>query len=728
MTVGIGEQVPDVSVDYWVRGAHEPKQMSLSDHRGKWVVLFFYPRDFTFICPTEIAAYASMQGQFESEDAVIIGASTDSFFSHKAWFETEERLRGVRYPVLADTFQRLTRAFGILLDDGSALRGTYIIDPEGRLRHMSVNDLDVGRSVGEPLRILQALRTGQLCPADWRPGEETLTTYNEWLARAFPRLPKDVLAGVSRRLQTVKFEEGQIIIRQGDEADRFYIIVDGEVAVIRKTDDGAEMELAILCAGDVFGEMGILTETSRSADVRARTKVELLALGWADFKGLLVSSDATAMRYIQTVDQRRKSLQHLALVREAVRSRDELVALHRELDLARQLQQSILPRRFPQSPAYELYADMSPATEVGGDFYDFFEVGPGRVALAIADVSGKGMAAALFMAVARTVLRSHALAGLPPGACLRRVNDLLCDGNEAAMFVTLFYGILDLSSGELVYANGGHNPPYRIAADGQVMGLEPTGGLALAVMPGTDYAEKVVAFGPGDGLFLYTDGITEALDRQGNEFGDARLVAALRQSGGSCAREMLERVTAALGSFAGDATPADDVTCLALRYGGAGMAQGTAPQADAPAADPGRTTAHSNRLCVMLENRPDEIGRLASLLEGFGEANGLSPKLIFDLSLSFDELLTNIISYGYDDDAAHEIAVSVTLADDLLTATLEDEAKPFDPLTASQPDLGAPLERRPVGGLGIHIVKTLMDDVAYERRDGRNRLVMRKAV
>ena len=130
----------------------------------------------------------------------------------------------------------------------------------------------------------------------------------------------------------------------------------------------------------------------------------------------------------------------------------------------------------------------------------------------------------------------------------------------------------------------------------------------------------------------------------------------------------------------------------------------------------------------MLENRPDEIGRLASLLEGFGEANGLSPKLIFDLSLSFDELLTNIISYGYDDDAAHEIAVSVTLADDLLTATLEDEAKPFDPLTASQPDLGAPLERRPVGGLGIHIVKTLMDDVAYERRDGRNRLVMRKAV
>jgi sigma-B regulation protein RsbU (phosphoserine phosphatase) len=427
-----------------------------------------------------------------------------------------------------------------------------------------------------------------------------------------------------------------------------------------------------------------------------------------------------------TVD---KTLKHLALMREALRSRDQLVALHQELDLARQLQRSILPRRFPQSPAYELYADMCPAKEVGGDFYDFFEVGPGRVAVAIGDVSGKGMAAALFMAVARTLLRASALAGLAPGACLQRVNELLSDGNDASMFVSLFYGVLDLASGELVYANGGHSPPYRIASDGQVTGLAPTGGMALGVMPGSAYAEKAVALGPGEGLFLYTDGVTEALDRQSNEFGDARLVDALRQSGGSGARAILERVTAAAGRFVGDAAQSDDMTCLALRYGGAGTAQQTAADADAPAANPTPTTGDANRrLSVTLSNRPDEIRRLAALLEGFGEANGLSPKLIFNLNLSFDELLTNIISYGYDDDAAHEIEVNVTLADDLLTATLEEEAKPFDPLSAPQPDLDATLEERPVGGLGIHIVKTLMDDVAYERRQGRNRLVMRKAI
>ncbi len=305
MTIGIGQQVPDMKVDYWISGAHGPKQMSLLDHKGKWLILFFYPRDFTFICPTEIAAYASMQSLFEEEGAIVIGASTDSFFSHKAWFESDERLRGVKYPVLADTSQQLTRAFGILLDDGAALRGTYIIDPEARLRHMSVNDLDVGRNVEEPLRILQALRCGQLCPAHWHPGEDTLTTYNEWLASAFPRLSKDVLAHATGRLQTVAFDKGQIIIRQGDEADRFYIIVDGEVAVVRHTDDGKEIELATLGPGDVFGEMGILTETRRNADIRTRSKVELLALDWMDFKNLLDDSDATAKDFIRMVDQRR---------------------------------------------------------------------------------------------------------------------------------------------------------------------------------------------------------------------------------------------------------------------------------------------------------------------------------------------------------------------------------------------------------------------------------------
>jgi peroxiredoxin (alkyl hydroperoxide reductase subunit C) len=175
MTISVDAVVPDLEVEAWVRNADAPQTFSLSDFRGQWLVLFFYPRDFTFICPTEIAALAALHPSFIEEDAVVLGASTDSFFCHKAWFETDDRLREVNYPVIADTSHELTRAFGVLLPDGRASRATFIIDPKGVLLHSSVTNHDAGRNVDEILRVLQALKTGALCPANWRPGEATLT-------------------------------------------------------------------------------------------------------------------------------------------------------------------------------------------------------------------------------------------------------------------------------------------------------------------------------------------------------------------------------------------------------------------------------------------------------------------------------------------------------------------------------------------------------------------------
>lgn len=175
MQLQVGKQAPDFEVDAYIRGESEAKRVSLSEYRGKWVVLFFYPRDFTFVCPTEIQEFGELHSEFAAEKAVVLGASTDSFFSHKAWFETDERLLEVNFPVLADTSQQIARSYGILLEDGTALRGTFLIDPEGVLRHMQVNDLDVGRNTGETLRLLRAFRTGELCPSSWNPGEETLS-------------------------------------------------------------------------------------------------------------------------------------------------------------------------------------------------------------------------------------------------------------------------------------------------------------------------------------------------------------------------------------------------------------------------------------------------------------------------------------------------------------------------------------------------------------------------
>jgi peroxiredoxin 2/4 len=175
MAVRVGKPAPTLEAEAYVRGEAEPRKIDLSEHRGKWVVLFFYPRDFTFVCPTEIQAFARLQDQFEKERAVVVGASTDSYHAHKAWYESDDRLKDVRYPVIVDSSHRLSEAYDVLLEDGSALRATFVIDPDGILRHLHINDLDVGRNVEESLRVLRALRTGELCPEHWEPGQATLT-------------------------------------------------------------------------------------------------------------------------------------------------------------------------------------------------------------------------------------------------------------------------------------------------------------------------------------------------------------------------------------------------------------------------------------------------------------------------------------------------------------------------------------------------------------------------
>ncbi len=302
--IRIGKPAPEVEGDAWVRGAHGPRRLNLSEYRGKWVVLFFYPRDFTFICPTEIASFGALQREFEREGAVIIGASTDSFYSHKAWFESHHQLLEVEYPVLADTSHQVSRDFGVLLEGGAAIRGTFIIDPEGIVRHITLNELDVGRNVNETLRVLQALRTGELCPVGWQPGQSTLTSYDEWLAKALPRLSRNVLAETTQTLQTVKYAAGDMVFNEGDSPDSFYILVSGKAEVFRRLPGGEEKTLTILEPGDYFGEIGLLTEARRTAAVRAKSSLELLALDWDGFRKLVESSEETGADFAEIVRQR----------------------------------------------------------------------------------------------------------------------------------------------------------------------------------------------------------------------------------------------------------------------------------------------------------------------------------------------------------------------------------------------------------------------------------------
>jgi sigma-B regulation protein RsbU (phosphoserine phosphatase) len=253
--------------------------------------------------------------------------------------------------------------------------------------------------------------------------------------------------------------------------------------------------------------------------------------------------------------------------RQAQQARDQLARIRQDIDAASRIQNSILPRNFPSTERYRLQAIMRPAQNVGGDFYDFFDLPDGRLGFVIADVSGKGMGAAMFMAMARTVIRSVALVAEGPGECLTRANDLLCANNsDGSTFVTVFYGILDPATGAMVFANGGHNPPYRLGRGGAVEAVPGTGGLALGIMEGFAYADGTAALERGDHLVLYTDGVTEAMDAAGEQFTEERLEKTLGAVTRPDAASIIEAVVRAVDEFAGETPQADDITCLTLDF------------------------------------------------------------------------------------------------------------------------------------------------------------------
>jgi sigma-B regulation protein RsbU (phosphoserine phosphatase) len=240
--------------------------------------------------------------------------------------------------------------------------------------------------------------------------------------------------------------------------------------------------------------------------------------------------------------------------------------LEADLELAKLLQATILPQSFPIDRGWSGSAMMTPALQMAGDFYDYVTLDQNRTGLVIADVSGKGVAPAFFMAVSRAALQDAALRHGDPGHCLAAANDRLCGQNPLDMFVTVFYAIINERDGRVIYANGGHNRPYVIPLEGPPRAVELTGGVALGVMAGLDYDASALVLRPGETLFLYTDGVSEAMNAENEEFGEARLEAVLARVAGQPVEDILRAVTDAVRDFAGAAPQSDDITCLVVRY------------------------------------------------------------------------------------------------------------------------------------------------------------------
>jgi serine phosphatase RsbU (regulator of sigma subunit) len=244
----------------------------------------------------------------------------------------------------------------------------------------------------------------------------------------------------------------------------------------------------------------------------------------------------------------------------------EQARIKAELDVARALQIAILPAVFPSNPECDGAARMIPATTMAGDFYDFIELPGGQIGLVMADVSGKGVPAAFFMAMARTILRDFAANHAAPGACLAETNRALCLQNPLDLFVTVFYCILDPTTGLLRYANGGHNPPFLRRADGSVQTLGGAGGLVLGAVPAVKFPDHALQLQRGDQVVLYTDGVTEAFNSDDEPYGEQRLVAEIQAHGVGTAAGLIERICHSVATFAGGAPQSDDITLIVLGW------------------------------------------------------------------------------------------------------------------------------------------------------------------
>lgn len=422
----------------------------------------------------------------------------------------------------------------------------------------------------------------------------------------------------------------------------------------------------------------------------------------------------------QQNESRERELEELVQARtaELAESNAQLIAagerVQDELMLARNMQAAILPQDFPDEDHWSVYAAMYPARELGGDFYDCFTLADGCQGILIADVSGKGVGAAFFMAVSRTVLLDLALSGETPAAILAQANDLLCERNPMELFVTVFYGIYSPDDGALVYASAGHHPPLLRTPSGEVSELSCTQDIALGLFDGMDYSDHHAVLEPGSVLIQYTDGVTEAFSPAGEAYGDERLHAWLAATPLSAsAAQLVDALVADVATFVNGADASDDLTCLVLcRKPGDSLV-------DTP------SLPSQDEMTVLLEHSfpssLDEIPKVNQLVE---EVLVERPDLALSTSLCLEELIANTVQHGLKGAADRQIQVRLSLSEDWLQIQLKDDAPPFDPFDeAPAPDLDLEIDERPIGGLGVHLVKSMMDQ-AYAYYDGSGNLIV----
>lgn len=396
-----------------------------------------------------------------------------------------------------------------------------------------------------------------------------------------------------------------------------------------------------------------------------------------------------------------------------------------ELFIASNIQKSMLPKTFPPYPNREdlnMYGIIIPAKEVGGDLYDFY-IRDNRLLFCLGDVSGKGVPASLVMAVTRSLFRTVSAHENDAAKIICAMNEAMSEMNEQNMFVTLFLGVLDLKSGRLEYCNAGHNAPLKIGKSD----TPPTSDLRLPVAPniplgilaGYKFEAQQTTLSAGDSLFLYTDGLTEAENEQHQLFGEERMIQAAAQwKSEQTSEQRIKAIQHEVQTFVGNADQSDDLTMLSVIWIPVEEKEKTNNEATVPDAPP--STYH-----LTMRNDIRTIPTLAEWVETLP----VPPELNMTINLALEEAVSNVMLYAYPEGTAGAVELTAALRNEKeIVFTIEDSGKAFDPTLQEEPDLTLSAEERPIGGLGIHLLRQIMDEIRYERKDNKNILTLIKQI
>ena len=374
-----------------------------------------------------------------------------------------------------------------------------------------------------------------------------------------------------------------------------------------------------------------------------------------------------------------------------------------DIKVASVLQQNMLTNEFPEEKEYDVYASMKPTRGVGGDFYDFFKIDRKHAAMIIADVSGKGIQASIYMSLSKALLKVYSLGGNSVDKIAEKTNAYLKSTKGMKMFVTAWIGILDMEKGMLFYTNAGHNPPCIMRASGQYEFLKSRVDFVLGGKAHIRYFENQVRFMPGDKIFLYTDGVTEAKSESGEFYSEARMLEELNKCTDMNPRNTIEFLNERLREYQGESEQYDDITMLCFSF---------------------------NEFVHMVEEKYHSFkadkhcfNDVIAYISEETQKTGCSPAISQNIEIAASEVLANICSYAYDGENGM-LEVLVKKEENKVLVIFRDNGKQYNPIENDRPDTTLPLHERKRGGLGIHIIKKLMTDVQYKYENGMNVLTL----